>query len=174
MELYNVSYVYTEHFIQWVKFLINHVSHCVEWVLCSDGEVKLLSARLLRPIDDIRLLYDLMTINVDSRANHSTSTCVSFNKNHKVKATVHCFRSNIPVNQSIDCSLVFIFVFFYNQKEKKWSCSFGLKLPLLQQTALGAVLLLAGWLAGVPWSSLGSCAVFLQPTKAVFGRAYGP
>lgn len=29
VELYNVSYVYTEHFIQWVNFLINHCYHCV-------------------------------------------------------------------------------------------------------------------------------------------------
>lgn len=91
MELYNVSYVYTEHFIKWVEFLINYVSHCVEWVLCSDGEVKLLSARLLRPMDDIQLLYDLMTTTPPLHVSPSI-------KNHKVKATVHCFRSNIPVN----------------------------------------------------------------------------
>lgn len=176
MELYNVSYVYTEHFIQWVEFLINHVSHCVEWVLCSDGEVKLLSARLLRPVDDIQLLYDLMTVNIDGRANHSTSTCVSFNRNHKVKATVHCFRSNIPVNQSMDSSLVFILgkqEVFFTIKGKEMKLQLCVEAPFASANCSGSSSV-AGWLAGVPWSSLGSCAVFLQPTKAVFGRAYGP
>lgn len=57
MELYNVSYVCTEHFIQWVKFPINHVCHCVGWILCSHvgtlRPVKLLSARLLSHLWDV-------------------------------------------------------------------------------------------------------------------------